>query len=225
MAAPRRTSRTWPNADCIVIQGSNMAECHPVGFQWVMEAKRRGATVIHVDPRFTRTSAVADMHVPMRAGTDIAFLGGLSTTCWSNEHGLPRVRRGLHERARDPARGLPGHRGPRRPVLRLGPREARLRHDTWEYEGAEAQSESGDPSRPHWRGPAQRRRTPADRPRGVLRQRRGDGGSQAGARRHAAASALRVPGAQAALRALHAGDGRRRLRRHPGAVPRGRRRR
>src|SRR5512135_1095438 len=54
-----------------------MAECHPVGFQWVMEAKRRGATIIHVDPRFTRTGAVADMHVPIRAGTDIAFLGGI----------------------------------------------------------------------------------------------------------------------------------------------------
>ena len=53
-----------------------MAECHPVGFQWVMEAKLRGATVIHVDPRFTRTSAVADQHVPIRAGSDIAFLGG-----------------------------------------------------------------------------------------------------------------------------------------------------
>ncbi len=54
-----------------------MAECHPVGFQWVMEAKARGAKIIHVDPRFTRTSAVADLHVPFRAGADIAFLGGL----------------------------------------------------------------------------------------------------------------------------------------------------
>ncbi len=54
-----------------------MAECHPVGFQWVMEAKARGATIIHVDPRFTRTSAMADIHVPIRAGTDIAFLGGI----------------------------------------------------------------------------------------------------------------------------------------------------
>jgi len=54
-----------------------MAECHPVGFQWVVEAKKRGATVIHVDPRFTRTSALADLHVPLRAGSDIAFLGGL----------------------------------------------------------------------------------------------------------------------------------------------------
>ena len=54
-----------------------MAECHPVGFRWVMEAKNRGATIIHVDPRFTRTSAVADLHVPIRPGTDIAFLGGI----------------------------------------------------------------------------------------------------------------------------------------------------
>src|SRR4051794_36436410 len=57
--------------------GSNMAEQHPVGFQWVMEAKARGAKVIHVDPRFTRTSAMADVHVPIRSGTDIAFLGGV----------------------------------------------------------------------------------------------------------------------------------------------------
>jgi formate dehydrogenase major subunit len=57
--------------------GSNMAECHPVGFQWVMEAKERGAKVIHIDPRFTRTSAMADLHVPIRAGSDIAFLGGV----------------------------------------------------------------------------------------------------------------------------------------------------
>src|SRR5437868_1013286 len=54
-----------------------MAECHPVGFRWVMAAKSRGAKIIHVDPRFTRTSAVADIHVPIRAGSDIAFLGGL----------------------------------------------------------------------------------------------------------------------------------------------------
>jgi len=60
-----------------VIQGSNFAECHPVGFQFVMDAKLRGATVIHVDPRYTRTSALADLHVPIRAGTDIALLGGL----------------------------------------------------------------------------------------------------------------------------------------------------
>jgi formate dehydrogenase major subunit len=54
-----------------------MAECHPVAFRWVMQAKLKGAKVIHVDPRFTRTSAVADLHVPIRAGSDVAFLGGL----------------------------------------------------------------------------------------------------------------------------------------------------
>ena len=54
-----------------------MAEAHPVGFQWVMEAKARGAKIIHIDPRFSRTSAMADMFVPVRAGADIAFLGGI----------------------------------------------------------------------------------------------------------------------------------------------------
>ena len=57
--------------------GSNMAECHPVGFQWVMEARHRGARVIHVDPRFTRTSAMATDHIRIRPGSDIAFLGGV----------------------------------------------------------------------------------------------------------------------------------------------------
>src|SRR5688500_3158730 len=65
-----------------------MAECHPVGFQWVMEAKRRGAKVIHVDPRFTRTSAMADLHVPLRAGSDIAFLGAFINHVISNERYL-----------------------------------------------------------------------------------------------------------------------------------------
>jgi formate dehydrogenase major subunit len=54
-----------------------MAECHPVGFRFVMKARERGAKVIHVDPRFSRTSAVANMYMPIRAGSDIAFLGGL----------------------------------------------------------------------------------------------------------------------------------------------------
>src|SRR3954447_5750699 len=65
------------NADAILIMGSNMAENHPVGFQWVMEGKERGAKIIHVDPRFSRTSAVADIWAPLRAGSDILFLGGL----------------------------------------------------------------------------------------------------------------------------------------------------
>src|SRR5436305_10459621 len=64
-------------ADAIVIMGSNMAECHPVAFRFVMQAKLAGAKVLHVDPRFTRTSALADTYAPLRAGTDIVFLGGL----------------------------------------------------------------------------------------------------------------------------------------------------
>nr|MDQ6900953.1 molybdopterin-dependent oxidoreductase [Candidatus Dormibacteraeota bacterium] len=80
--------------DCILVMGSNMAENHPVGFQWVMEAKLKGAPVIHVDPRFTRTSANASFHVPIRAGSDIAFLGGivhhiLETDSWFKDYVLP----------------------------------------------------------------------------------------------------------------------------------------
>ncbi|PZG15701.1 formate dehydrogenase, partial [Nonomuraea aridisoli] len=73
------------HSDCVIIQGSNFAEAHPVGFQWVMEAKARGAVIIHVDPRFTRTSALADLHVPIRAGADVAFVGGLINYVLENE--------------------------------------------------------------------------------------------------------------------------------------------
>jgi len=55
--------------------GSNMAENHPIAFRFVLQAKAQGATIIHADPRFTRTSALADLYVPLRAGSDIAFLG------------------------------------------------------------------------------------------------------------------------------------------------------
>src|SRR3954466_15310992 len=65
--------------------GSNMAENHPVGFQWVMEGRLKGAKVIHVDPRFTRTSAMSNLFVPIRAGTDIAFLGGVVNYILENE--------------------------------------------------------------------------------------------------------------------------------------------
>ncbi len=65
------------NSDCILIMGSNMAEAHPVGFRWPMRAREKGATLVHVDPRFTRTSALCDLFVGIRAGTDIAFLGGI----------------------------------------------------------------------------------------------------------------------------------------------------
>ncbi|MBM2824435.1 MAG: formate dehydrogenase major subunit [Dehalococcoidales bacterium] len=65
------------NADVILIMGSNAAENHPISFHWVTKAMEKGATLIHVDPRFTRTSAKANIYAPLRSGTDIAFLGGM----------------------------------------------------------------------------------------------------------------------------------------------------
>ena len=66
------------NADVILIMGGNPAENHPVGFRFAIEAKRaRKARLVTIDPRFNRTAAVSDCYVPIRAGTDIAFLGGL----------------------------------------------------------------------------------------------------------------------------------------------------
>ncbi len=65
------------NSDCVLIMGSNAAENHPISFKWVTKAQEKGATLIHVDPRFTRTSSKADIYAPLRSGTDIAFLGGM----------------------------------------------------------------------------------------------------------------------------------------------------
>ena len=124
-----------------------MAECHPVGFQWVMEAKARGAKVIHVDPRFTRTSALADIHVPLRAGTDIVFLGGVINYILTNEPGVPGVRRRVHERAVDPGeRGLQGHRRPRRPVLRLRPGRRAYDPSSWPTRASWPSSASAGPA-------------------------------------------------------------------------------
>ena len=64
-------------SDCILIMGSNAAENHPIAMKWVLRAQEKGGTIIHVDPRFTRTSAKADIYVSMRPGTDIPFLGGM----------------------------------------------------------------------------------------------------------------------------------------------------
>ncbi len=81
------------NSDCIVVMGSNMAENHPIAFRFVVQAKEKGATVIHVDPRFTRTSALADIYAPIRTGADIAFLGGiiryiLENDLWFKDYAL-----------------------------------------------------------------------------------------------------------------------------------------
>ena len=65
------------NSDCILIMGSNAAANHPISFKWVTKAKESGATVIHVDPRFTKTSTKADLYARIRSGADIAVLGGM----------------------------------------------------------------------------------------------------------------------------------------------------
>src|SRR3954470_10654713 len=128
------------NSDCIVIMGSNMAENHPVGFQWALEARERGAHVFHVDPRFTRTSAMATRHVGIRAGSDIAFLGGIVNYIIENDRWFDEyVRRYTNapvivdERFED-TEDLDG--------LFSGFEEKSKRYDneTWQYEGMEAKS-------------------------------------------------------------------------------------
>lgn len=73
------------HSDCILVMGSNAAENHPISFKWVIKAMQKGATLISVDPRFTRTSAKADIYAPLRSGTDIAFLGGMMNYILSNQ--------------------------------------------------------------------------------------------------------------------------------------------
>ena len=73
------------NTDVILAMGGNPAENHPVGFKWFMEARRgRGAKLVVVDPRFTRTAAVADFYAPIRQGSDIAFLLGAITVSYTH---------------------------------------------------------------------------------------------------------------------------------------------
>ena len=86
------------NSDVILIMGSNAAENHPVSFRWVTEARVKGAKLISVDPRFTRTSSKADIYAPLRSGTDIAFLGGMLKYILDQRPGPPRVRHGVHQR-------------------------------------------------------------------------------------------------------------------------------
>ena len=89
----RGAATTYPadlaNSDCVLFMGSNMAEAHPVAFRWPMKAKAAGATLMHVDPRFTRMSALCDVFVGIRAGSDIAFLGGLVNYVLQNERWFP----------------------------------------------------------------------------------------------------------------------------------------
>ena len=113
------------NTDLVVIMGGNAAEAHPCGFKWVTEAKaNRGAKLIVVDPRFTRSASVADFYAPIRQGTDIAFLLGVINYCIKNdkvqwEYVKAFTNAAYHREGRLRLQGRPVHR------LRRG--KARLR--------------------------------------------------------------------------------------------------
>src|SRR5215213_8445514 len=120
-----------------------MAEAHPVAFRWVLKARERGATVIHIDPRFSRTSAMSDLHVPIRAGSDIAFLGGLirhvlETESYFRDYvvnytNAPTIINERFEDAEDLGGVFSG----------LDPETGMYDRSTWMYEGGEIPSPAG----------------------------------------------------------------------------------
>jgi formate dehydrogenase major subunit len=123
------------NSDVIVVMGSNMAENHPIAFRFVVEAQRKGATVIHVDPRFTRTSALANIHAPIRSGTDIAFLGGiiryiLENDLWFREFALSytNIAHIIEDGFRDADQNDGVFSG-------FDPETNSYKDDTWQYKG------------------------------------------------------------------------------------------
>src|SRR4051794_4486550 len=127
--------------------GSNMAENHPVGFQWVVEARERGAEVIHVDPRFTRTSAMATKYVGIRAGSDIAFLGGIVKYILDHDRWFAEYVRTytnaaviIDERFVDveDADGL---------FSGWDPEKKKYSNETWQYAGMESKSAAGKPAK------------------------------------------------------------------------------
>jgi formate dehydrogenase major subunit len=120
-----------------------MAEAHPVGFRWAMKARERGAPVIHVDPRYSRTSAMADLHVPIRAGSDIAFLGGLirhviETGSYFRDYVLHYTNAStiIDERYRGPE-DLDGY------FSGFDPETGTYDHTSWMYEGGEVAPAAG----------------------------------------------------------------------------------
>ncbi len=126
-----------------------MAECHPVGFQWVMEAKARGAKVIHVDPRFTRTSALSDLHVPLRAGSDIAFLGGIVNYVLENEKYFREYMLTYTNASTIVNEKFTGADELDGVFSGLDRDERSYDVETWQYDGAEVQAASGKRDQ-HW---------------------------------------------------------------------------
>jgi formate dehydrogenase major subunit len=124
--------------------GSNMAENHPVGFQWPMEARGRGARLFHVDPRFTRTSAMCNAYVPIRAGSDIAFLGGIVNYILENERDFreyvvkyTNAAVIIDEGFKD-TEDLDGY------FSGWDPETKKYDNSTWQYEGMETHAAAGE---------------------------------------------------------------------------------
>ncbi|KXK58155.1 formate dehydrogenase [Micromonospora rosaria] len=120
-----------------------MAEAHPVGFQWVMEARRRGATVFHVDPRFTRTSAAVDEYVPIRAGTDIALLGGVVRHILENELDFREYVLAYTNAATIVSDGYVDAEDGDGVFSGFDPATHTYRQDTWQYAGQESVPDGG----------------------------------------------------------------------------------
>lgn len=156
--------RDIKNADVILINGANPAEAHPVGFQWFMQAKldpKRGigsgggAKMIHVDPRFTRTSAVSDIHARIRTGTDVAFFGGLITYVLEKNLIHHEYVRNYTNASFIVKEGYDFHEG-----LFSGYDPAKRTYDTstWAYEGDSSSAPAGRTQQEivaHGQGPAQ----------------------------------------------------------------------
>ena len=205
------------NTDMMLIMGGNPAENHPCGFKWAMEAKRnRNAKLISVDPRFTRTSATADLFVQIRAGTDIAFLGGLIRYAIENNRIAKEYLVNYTNAAFIVKEGfkLPED------GLYSGFNAASSSYDksTWNYE--EGGDFSGKTDAPLCASGA--------RARACARQVGGAAPASAAAsecrlRSHASASALRFPIDEAAVFPIHAGNRRTDYRHPERPVPQGRR--
>ncbi len=180
--------------------GSNMAEAHPVGFRWPMKAKEKGAKLVHVDPRFTRMSALCDLYVGIRAGSDIAFLGGLINYVltherWFKEYVLAYTNAStLIEEGYEDAEGNGGV-----------------------FSGYDKEGRSYDAAKGHWGYEGSQSDSLLSRVADMLKA-DGSMGGQTAARRDATTPPLRHANPAAPLRPLHAGAGRRRLRLHAGTA-------
>src|SRR6266550_2044175 len=183
--------------------GSSMAENHPVGFQWVIEARERGAKIIHVDPRFNRTSAMADIWVPLRAGSDILFLGGMIN--YALTHGK-EFREYLVHYTNAPT------------ILRKDFSDTEDLGGV--FSGWDAEGKKYDPETWRYEGVASKETVPLHP--GHAKSGGGHGKDRgASLRSDVAKSALRVSDAEEALCTLHAGDGRAILWRAAGSVSEG----